>query len=584
MGRLTTHKNKIFIVLLCFQIIGYAQINRDQVSIESEIFKKENSQLIINSNLLLAGESLLYKVYNFNDSKELSSLSKIMYISLRNEKDSIIFNHKLKIKDGTAIGSMFIPANLKTGTYKLIGYTNFSLNNNKNAISQRSIYILNPFSKSHINNLSETNKYNTVELNYTSDSITNTLNTIKNDKTLVKTNKLNYQKREKISLSISNLKNELNFGNYSLSVRKMSSISVIDPISKNEKLAVKNDKLFYIPEVRGEVISGRITTLDNNLEVSNKQVVLSIKGEKYIFKTAITNNSGRFFLSIDEPYQTENCIIQVLGSDREKYNITLDDKQFKFVKNDTISNIYLNSNLKDYLQERSLQIQLQNAYFDPNNLEIKEDFPYEPFYGTRGNKYILDDYTRFSSFKETCVEIVTTIKTKEENNTVSFEVFDPFSGYKASLFSNDSPLIILDGIVVQDPIEVYSFNTKKIESIHVFPRPYRYGPSIFQGIIDIRTIKGDYMPNLSGSSFVEFKLESLALMHTPFTPNYSNNTMDRIPDYRVQLYWQSNIELNSNEIVKEFYTSDVPGIYEIVLEGYSLNGDHIVSKYYFNVE
>jgi hypothetical protein len=582
LGRLTTHRNKLFIAILCFHFIGFAQIKHDQISIDSEVFKKENSQLIINSNVLLAGESLLYKVYNFNDSKQLSALSKIMYISLRNEKDSIIFNHKLPLKDGTASGSLFFPANLKTGTYKLVGYTIFSLNNNDNAISQKSIYIINPFSKSHINNLTESNKNNTVKLRYTGDSTTNTLNASKN--ILLKTDKLNYQKREKIKLSISILKSELNFGNYALSVRKVSAISVIDPISKHKNLATENDKIFYIPEVRGEIISGKILTSHSDLKVSNQQVALSLKGEKYILKTAITNSTGQFFISIDEPYQTENCILQILGANKDKFSIVMDDKKFHFVNNDMFSNIHLNLNLKDYLQERSIQIQLLNAYFNPNNIKTKEVIAYQPFYGTIGNKYILDDYTRFSTFKETCVEIVTTIKTKEKDDTVSIEVFDPFSGYKISPFSTAEPLIIIDGIVAQDHMEVYRYNTKNIESIQVFSRPYRFGPSVFHGIIDIKTKKGDYKPMLSESSFVEFKLESLASMNAPFIPNYSTDSLDRIPDYRVQLYWNPNMDVNSNEIVKEFYSSDVVGAYEVVVEGYSIDGEHIVSKYNFNVE
>ena len=244
----------------------------------------------------------------------------------------------------------------------------------------------------------------------------------------------------------------------------------------------------------------------------------------------------------------------------------------------------MNPNIKDYLQERSIQIQIQNAYFDYEKNFTEEKLPYESFYGGMGMKYVLDDYTRFSTFKETCIEIVTMVRTKENDDSVILEVFDPFSGYKASTFSSGKPLIIMDGAIIQDPMVLYSFNTKSIESIHIFPRPYRYGASIFQGIIDVKTKKGDFKPDLYRISSTEFKLESLVVKSTPYVPSYSDNSLDRIPDYRVQLYWDADIELNSKETLKEFYSSDVTGTYEVVLEGYSFKGEYDEVKYYFNIE
>ena len=129
LGRLAMRKEIVFVVLLCFGLSLKAQIAHDQISTNVEVFQKEIPKMIINADLLLTGERLHYKFYNLTESGEISSLSKISYVSLRTDKDSIIFSHKLKLENGSAHGSFFIPTALKTGIYRLLSHTNFSLNN-----------------------------------------------------------------------------------------------------------------------------------------------------------------------------------------------------------------------------------------------------------------------------------------------------------------------------------------------------------------------------------------------------------------------------------------------------------------------
>ena len=136
-------KRKILLfVLLYINFVVTGQIAKEQITGSTQIFPKEHSKLVINTNVLLAGESLLYKIYNHTESGTASSLSKVAYVSLRGAKDSVVFKHKLRLGRGMAQGSFFIPAILKTGVYQLLGYTNFSLNNSENAIASKSIYII----------------------------------------------------------------------------------------------------------------------------------------------------------------------------------------------------------------------------------------------------------------------------------------------------------------------------------------------------------------------------------------------------------------------------------------------------------
>ena len=298
--------------------------------------------------------------------------------------------------------------------------------------------------------------------------------------------KPSYKRREKISLKIENPSGKFGHGNYVLSVRRVDPVKISNRSPYDGRVEIVKENVFYIPEIRGELVSGRVLTVKGNEPVTNKKVALSIPGENYVFKTASTNVNGRFFISIDEPYETNTGIFEIDESDKAQYKIVLDKKEIKF-KGEAFQGLKLDRNLKDWLQERSIQLQIQDAYFRPDSVVVGEN-PTTPFYGELGTLFVLDDYTRFSTLEETFIEIVTLARIRKRGGKNVFEVFNPFNPYKSGPFSSLAPLLLLDGVLVQDE-EVLSYSAKDIESIRVFPEPYRYGPKIFRGIIDFKTKK-----------------------------------------------------------------------------------------------
>lgn len=566
-------KRKILLsILLSIGFAAKGQIANDLISRNTgDEFQTEIPKIIINANVLLTGECLSYKVYNLLESGKTSTQSKISYVSLRTDKDSVIFDHKLKLQHGTAYGTFFIPPALKTGKYKLLNYTNFSLDNEIKAVAHRKVYIINPFIKSVTNVQKDSAQTKEVLAPY-AIPISFAPQALSSGPS-IKTNKPSYKKREKISIGIENPSGAKGYGNYTLSVRKVDPVKVPDPRLSNYTNVAEMGNMLYIPELRGEIISGKVLTLENKEPAANKIVALSIPGKNYVFKTAKTNSKGQFFLSIDEPYETKNCIIQINEPNRERYKITLDHKRYK-IKEEEFPTLKLDAGLKDWLQERSIQLQIANAYFKQDS--IVADIGLENlFYKGLGTEFKLDEYTRFPSLKETFVEVITLARIRKKNGKDALEVFDPYNPYKEGPFSTLAPLLLLDGILVQDPNDILFYNAREIESIRVFPQTYRYGPKIYRGIIDFKTIEEDYEPHLDRPHIIEFKLIRPLPEKKYSSPDYSSNTLDRIPDYRTQLCWEPNMELSSEAITNSFYASDVAGIYAVTLEGYTNNGQYV---------
>ena len=146
------------------------------------------------------------------------------------------------------------------------------------------------------------------------------------------------------------------------------------------------------------------------------------------------------------------------------------------------------------------------------------------------------------------------------------------------------PLLLLDGILVQDANDLLAYSANEIESIRVYPHAYRYGPKIYQGIIDFKTKGVSYEQYLDGTYIKKIELISPLPVKKFTSPDHSDGLYNRLPDYRTQLYWEPNIRLLSKEMTQYFYASDVTGTYEINLEGYTQNGNHVVVYERFIVE
>ena len=434
------------------------------------------------------------------------------------------------------------------------------------------MYIINPFVKSETNIQKDSTK--TYEMLSIGDVISDLKNQSIDSGLSIHTDKPAYAKRDKIVLSIKNINKKYGNGNYVLSIRRVHPVELSNSILAEDTIEIENGGVFHIPELRGELISRKVVMVDSEVPVANKIVALSLPGENYVFKTAKTNINGHFFISIDEPYETTNGIIQINGPKRNLFKIVLDEKRFS-LKEKALPFFKLDPSLKDWLLDRSIQLQIENAYYKQDSITTTEN-SVTPFYGSLATEYILEDYTRFSTLEEIFVEIIAVARIRKRNGIKTFEVFDPYNPYKNGVFDSFEPLLLVDGVLVQDVDDIFSYSAKEIESIKVFPKAYRYSAKIYQGIIDFRTNAKSYRPRLNDGYMREFKQIKPLIEKEYSMQEYTNNYYNRLPDYRTQLLWKPNVQLSSKEVEQILYTSDVPGSYEIVLEGYTNNGEHIV--------
>ena len=149
------------------------------------------------------------------------------------------------------------------------------------------------------------------------------------------------------------------------------------------------------------------------------------------------------------------------------------------------------------------------------------------------------------------------------------------------------PLLFVDGVFVEDPEVFLSIDALNVQTIEVIRKGYFFGKKEYQGVVLVTTKEGTYIPDLAEEYMLKTPLFLPQVPKRYFNQRYDVNTVEetkRIPDYRIQLFWDPNILLEGREKTFSVFTSDVPGTYEVQLEGITNKGVPVSVTQYFEVE
>ncbi|WP_191859480.1 hypothetical protein [Hanstruepera ponticola] len=569
----------VFLYFFAFYFNCFGQISPAEYDLLKKSIPNETSVLTTNSNIFLAGEYLYYKTVLLNQQdKQFSTISQIAYVELVGTDNHVIFKHKHRVTNSFANGDFFIPSSVKSGHYKLISYTNWSLNNLKNAYSEKNIFIINPFSsENQVITNETTDNYVTVSIEK-NDSIT----FLDNDNSKfvsLNLNKTSYSNREKVRLQIK-LENDDSIINC-LSVRKVDSVSVTNTSNKKNTTQT-NIETNHLPELRGEIISGNLVS-KNSEPVGNIPVSLTFSGDNAIFKNANTNDRGQFYFIVNDDYGNRPLNIVVQHKNRENYEIRINSKEFNSYNQLNFNNLSLGDDLKEWLENESVFNQIENAYFSVKADSIQPIKANKDFFNPIQTVYHLDDYTRFKTVKEIFTEIITTASISKKDSVFQFNVPDLVNiDFNRDLNYLD-PLVLADGFLIQNNDEIINYKTSNIESINTITGQYIYGSNLYNGIISFKTYDGDFKIDSEGNNAMVLDYPVIIPRKIYYQPNYeNNNALNRIPDYRKQLLWLPNLLLSGEDVIT-FYTSDNKGLFEILLQSISNTGDITFVKKYFRV-
>lgn len=525
--------------------------------VEEELFIHHNS------SYLVPGEKLYYSIYNrLSNSNEFSEISKYAYVELRDESNDVVFSHKLKLdKLGKAYSDYLIPASLKTGIYYLIGYTKWMLNYNKTVQSE--ILITNPFLP-----------LNSEKVSFSSNDVSfNNAFSSKAEGNEIDLNKKVFQKREKVQFSLPQ-----NIGEnpqLSISVKKVDSAYSSIATNLKSNLINKNSsfQLKFLPEIRGENISVQMQdSLDRPLK-QKQSIAYSVPNKVEDFRIFKSDENGQFQIQLDKRIDYSKAYLNVLENTG---NATFKLKPFDAnIQLENEKNFVIPAVEKENIRDRAIYSQIEQNYKELKSDSIVTEDSSSAFYGDKFISFNLDNYTRFKTMKETFIEIVEFAyfnKDKNGNHQLFIRGVN-----EADIDRNNKPLILVDGLYVTDADYLYNYDPLNVEKIDIIRDTYYYGPETFRGLVIISTAKPELSEMVLGENPVSIKPTESPKRY--FNPEEEYLSHSNYPDYRYQLYWSPTIE----EDTIEFYTSDISGIFEISIQGFTASGEPVSLKQQFKV-
>ena len=568
---LSMHQLTKIFCILSFILFGRPFISAQNTLKSTDInqLPKERVYLHYNTDKLIPGEYLYYKLYCLDANEQTpSDVSRIAYVALIDSNGTSIFTHKIFLEHGEGSGDFFIPTEIKTDTYTLVAYTQWMRNFQSHFAG--TLKIINP----------QTISSTRIGVDEPLKVITRQDNVSKEIQLSFDTER--YQKRQLATLEINSKNIDLSEGHYSISIRKTDPFENSAAISTRQfskeptTFSYANNESLLLPEVRGELISGTVKTIENT-PITDATVGLSVQGEQPVVQIVTTDKNGAFNFILSSKIN-QKAYVQLLEEDT-KAKITLSTheplKMNTSSKNFSVSN----EEIKE-LSTKFIHHQIENSYASVKKDSLIATKNTDFILQKLAKHYVLNDFTKFPTLKEVMVEIIEDawVASRKEKDEFRARV----NNTNASRYTT---LVLLDGLIVKDHSSLLDVHPKNIKSIGVINERYVYGTKIYDGVLMFRSYTHQLIPPTILKDVQEFQLPKKNPNKQYYSQTYKGDIdFSRIPDFRYQLLWNPTLSLNAKSTKIPFYTSDITGTFEVRIEGFTNTGKPISLRKTFTVE
>lgn len=569
--------------VVCMNTMAWSQYDVNYAK-DLDILKKlPQEKVYVNHTgpVVFSGDYIYFAFQCFNaQNSRPSSQSKLGYIALANDKKEYIFEQKILLKSGLGQGDYFVSTDIPSGVYKLLGYTQWMKNNGLEQVFQDDIVIINPYSNDQSSLLHDSENKDSTE-----KKEVKSIQMMDSSVVGITLEKTRYRTREKVQLGLKNYKGYLGNGTYSIKVReksrispktKMNAISFAKDYLNVDKVAdLKSVDSIFLPEHYGELLFGSVRDANTGQPLTNKPVIVSLPGKEFVLRSVMTDQAGNFFTYLREDYKESSILLEITDTERQ-VDIEVKSPRKLDLSNLEFGKYIIDKEMAQAIKMRSIYNQIENQYFSLKPDSILQESPSNPFNNENSMVFVLDDYTRFSTFKETLVEILNIAGYRRNPKGKEYiRINQDFKRFNEKL--NDFPAIVLfDGVYISDHGSVKEYNARKIKSISLIRDQFQLGNAEYQGIMYVETIDADYFNDYSAQNGVVLSLNKPMPKKNYYLQSYDDSRyFERVPDCRTLLFWKPNAVIDGNGLDFEFFTSDITGEYEIMVDGFTTYGKPI---------
>jgi hypothetical protein len=351
-----------------------------------------------------------------------------------------------------------------------------------------------------------------------------------------------------------------------------------------ENLNDKSNKLLnYLPEIGGNIITGKVYNKGTTIPSKEAAGYLSVPSKNTVFKSALSDQDGNILFQFQEFKNEGQIIVQADSNKNIKNRIEINNPFIgKFANTQLSAPIDISKLPKEALSSLHRNIQIQQYYTPQNNTQFSPNVQdTNAFYYTPDRTYFLDDYARFTTLEEVIREYVTPVTLVKEKGKYQLYVYD--EAYKQ--FFEQSPLVLLDGVIIKDIDKFLEYDPLKIRKLEVVSRVYFSGNLAYNGVINFTTYTGKLEGFELDPNAIVLDYKGLQANRIFNAPVYESQAQieNRLPDFRQLLYWKPDAKIgNKNSF--SFYTSDLKGNYIISVQGINKEGVLLNQQLPFSVQ
>lgn len=337
------------------------------------------------------------------------------------------------------------------------------------------------------------------------------------------------------------------------------------------ELKAARQPLLYLPEHRGHLINGIVSNRINHQPVSNQLAYLSWPQKRIQLTQAVSSSGGNVLFETNRLFGKQTLYFQTPADSLTIFQFI---SPFSHQPVTKIPALSISETIRKPLANRSVSMQVQEIFRKPAvGKSLQADS--STFYGRASEQYALDSYTRFPVMEEVLREYVRGVRVRKKGDQFIFKILNTNN----NTILENNPLVLLDGVPVFNINQIMEFDPLKIKYLDVVTSQYFFGSQTYDGLVSYRTYQGDLGGFPFDSKTVRLDYEGLQIAQEFFSPVYesSDSQKSRIPDARQVLLWIPHGVLKGHEQIN-FYSSDQPGRYTIVLQGISSTGTPVFQQ------
>ncbi len=532
----------------------------------------------------VGGEKVWINITNvFMGTNIISDLSNVVYLEIANDQFKPVLQTKFKLNNGMVTSVVELPDTISTGNYSVRAYTKWMRNGTPEVYTYKTISVVNPFSKNPMPDQSFAQVLNDDSLAFVSVDL------IHDADIKVNTNSSVYRKRDEMKLkvklsgesgkplkyaTISVVKSSLLYDNKYHPNLLFSANSVSSDLLVSNGNAGSTEQRLFIPEMKGEWITGTITDINTGAPIVGEQMELSFIGECPVMRLSKTNESGRFKFEVNE-YGEREMVIQSLPMDTANivYKVSLDPCYSEVYPSEELPVFLLSKEKAVELNKAIVNMQVNTIYSSfLSPVDVKDSVnPGSAFYGKPEIIIPLDKFIDLPSLEEVFREVVPYVALRKHKGNYYLKMVEAgsFNTKKGDV------TIMVDGVPVYDLNCVLAIKPSCLDRIEITNLNYYLQEEDLGMLICFFSKQGSMASMDFDPRIFRQARNCYYPSYTYHCPDYSLEGLkkSRLPDFRNCLFFGTvNIDGKGETDIK-ITTGDDIGKYTIVVKGVDEEGN-----------